>query len=292
MITLVENEEIISGDLELTKTFQFFSSIVKNLDMQRDETHLSNTTQDNPVIACIEKFSKNPSKVSIKKRMETTSNKFSFKYEERKKFLTEIQNLNSRKASQQNDIPVKILSKNSDIFSYILHHNFNNSLFSNKFPKYLKKADKTLVFKKDGKCLKTNYRSVRILPTVSKIYERCLYDQINDYFQPLFLKLQYGFRKGHSAQHCPLVLIEKFRKALDKRDFPGFHLTDLPKAFNCIDHELLIAKCHVLVNTTGTIRISVRNETISNSSNQKLLCIRFYSNFRFNDHIASYCKKA
>ena len=78
MITLVENEEIISGDLELTKTFQFFSSIVKNLDMQRDETHLSNTTQDNPVIACIEKFSKNPSKVSIKKRMETTSNKFSF----------------------------------------------------------------------------------------------------------------------------------------------------------------------------------------------------------------------
>ena len=63
--------------------------------------------------------------------METNSNKFSFKYEERKKFLTEIQNLNSRKASQQNDIPVKILKGNSDISSYILHHNFNNSLFSN-----------------------------------------------------------------------------------------------------------------------------------------------------------------
>ena len=130
MITLVENEEIISGDLELTKTFQFFSSIVKNLDMQRDETHLSNTTQDNPVIACIEKFSKNPSKVSIKKRMETTSNKFSFKYEERKKFLTEIQNLNSRKASQQNDIPVKTLNKNSDIFSSMLHYNFSNKQLS------------------------------------------------------------------------------------------------------------------------------------------------------------------
>ena len=79
------------------------------------------------------------------KRMETTSNKFSFKYEDRKKFLTEIQNLNSRKASQHNDIPVKILKENSDICSYILHHNFNNSLFSNKFPKYLKKADITPV---------------------------------------------------------------------------------------------------------------------------------------------------
>ena len=83
--------------------------------------------------------------------METTSNKFSFKYEERKKFLTEIQNLNSRKASQQNDIPVKTLNKNSDIFSSMLHYNFitSNYLFSNKFPKYFKKADVTLVFRKD-----------------------------------------------------------------------------------------------------------------------------------------------
>ena len=91
-ITLVER------DIEVAKTFQKFSSIVKNLNIQRDETHLSKTTQENPVLACIEKFSKHPSIVSIKKRMETTSNKFSLKYEDRKKFLTEIQNLNSRKA--------------------------------------------------------------------------------------------------------------------------------------------------------------------------------------------------
>ena len=51
-------------------------------------------------------------------------------------------------------------------------------------------------------------------------------------------------------------------------------------------------KCHLLVNTTGNIRICVRNETISNSSNQKLLGIRFNSNIRFDDHVASLCKKA
>ena len=140
--------------------------------------------------------------------METTSNKFSFKYEDRKKFLTEIENLNSRKASQQNDIPVKVLKGNSGICSYILYHNFNNSVFSNKLPKYLKKADITPVFKKDEKFMKTNYRPVSILRTISKIYERCLYDQINEYFQPLLSKLQCGFHKGHSAQHCLLVLIE------------------------------------------------------------------------------------
>ena len=162
--------------------------------------------------------------------METTSSKFSFKYEDRKKFLTEIQNLNSRKASQQNYIPVQILKGNSDICSYILHHNFNNSLFSNKFLKYLKKADTTPVFKKDEKFLKTNYRPISILPTASNIYERCLYDQINEYFQPLFSKLQCGFRKGHSAQHCLLVLIEKCLKVLDKRGFADLLLTDLSKA--------------------------------------------------------------
>ena len=46
-------------------------------------------------------------------------------------------------------------------------------------------------------------------------------------------------------------------------------------------------KCHLLVNTTDNIRISVRNETISNSSNQKLFGIRFNSNF--DDHVASLC---
>ena len=116
-ITLVENDEIISSDIEVAKTFQnFFSSIVKDFNIQKDETHLSKTTQENPVLACIEKFAKHPSIASIKKRMETTR-KFSFKYEDRKKFLTEIQTLNSRNASQQNDIPGKILKGNSDICS-------------------------------------------------------------------------------------------------------------------------------------------------------------------------------
>ena len=80
------------------------------------------------------------------------------------------------------------------------------------------------------------------MPTVSKIYERCLYDQINEYFQPLFSKLKCGFRNWSSAQHCLLILIEKCRNVLDKRGFAGLLLTDLSSTFDCFDHELLIAK--------------------------------------------------
>ena len=90
-MTLVQNDEIISSDKEVAKTFQnLFSSIVKNLNIQRDETHLFKTTQDNSILTCIEKFSNHPSIVSIKKRMEITSKKFSFKHVKIKKFVTEI----------------------------------------------------------------------------------------------------------------------------------------------------------------------------------------------------------
>ena len=68
-----------------------------------------------------------------------------------------------------------------------------------------------------------------------------MYDQVNDYFCPLFSKLQGEFRKGFNAQ---LVLVEKCREVLDKRGYAGILLTDLSKAFDCINHELLNAKLH------------------------------------------------
>ena len=67
------------------------------------------------------------------------------------------------------------------------------------------------------------------------------------------------------------------------------------KLFDWFSNNYLKAnpdKCYRLVNTTGNIRFNVRNENISNSSNQKLLGICFNSNFRFDDHVASLCKKA
>ena len=75
-----------------------------------------------------------------------------------------------------------------------------------------------------------------------KVYERLMYNQIYPYFDTLFSKFQCDFRRGFNAQHCLLAMIEKWCKTLDKGGETGAVLTGLSKAFDCIDHKLLIAK--------------------------------------------------
>ena len=103
----------------------------------------------------------------------------------------------------------------------------------------MKYADVTPIYKKDDK---TNYRSISILPNLSKPYERSTCNQISPYFDSVFSKFQCGFRKGFNGQHCLLTIVEKWCKTLDEGGETGAVLTDLSKAFDCIDHNLLIAK--------------------------------------------------
>ena len=106
---------------------------------------------------------------------------------------------------------------------------------SSEYSASLKYADITLIFKKDDKTDKTDYRPISILPDVSKIYERFMQNQM----YPCV-----WFRKGCSAQHCLMAMTEKWRKFHDIGGHADALLTDLSKAFDCIVHELLIAKLH------------------------------------------------
>ena len=65
-----------------------------------------------------------------------------------------------------------------------------------------------------------------------------------EYFNSIFSKYLCGFRTGYSTQHCLRFMLENLKNALDKGQTTGILLTDLSKAFDCIFHELLIAKLH------------------------------------------------
>ena len=99
------------------------------------------------------------------------------------------------------------------------------------FPPDLKLADVTPVYKNKSKNSKDNYRPVSILSNISKIYERCLYDQIQVFFDSILSKYQCRFRRGYNAQ----------KKSVDNGRAFGALFTDLSKAFDCLSHELLIA---------------------------------------------------
>ena len=74
-----------------------------------------------------------------------------------------------------------------------------------------------------------------MIPIISKIFEK-LSKQIIIYMD------KFLFRKGYNAQHCLLAMIEKWKKAADNGNVFGALLKDLSKAFDCLIHDLIIAK--------------------------------------------------
>ena len=157
--------------------------------------------------------------------------------------LKELNNLNINEATQNTNIPTKIIKENSDIFGDFIFSNLNCCINTSSYPSLLKRADITPVHKKDSKSAKNNYRPVSILLNISKLYERIMFKQTSEYFEnSFFSKYQREFRKGFSAQHCLVSMLEIWKSATDNKNSFGAFLTDLSKAFDCLSHDLLIAK--------------------------------------------------
>ena len=101
-------------------------------------------------------------------------------------------------------------------------------------------ANVTPIFKKRARTSKNNYRPVSILPILSKLFERLISKQFSEFFESILSKFQCGFRKGYGAQL--LMMLETWKEAGDNKEAFGTLLTDISKAFDCLSHDLLIAK--------------------------------------------------
>ena len=241
-IILVENDITTSDKNEVAeKLNSFFIGSVDKLEIEPfliEDTNIISTDNLEEIISIYENH---PSIIKIKENV-GNGNKFTFKDITSLDFENEILKLDPKKANLQNDIPTKMLIKTYDIISNYLSEYYNKAKQEHKYPTSLKMADVIPIHKKDEKTLAKNYRPVSLIPVVSKLFERNMYIEIIDFIEKSLSPFLFGFRKGHSTQQCLVVMLEAWKKALDDKKCAGTILTDLSKAFDCLNHDLLIAK--------------------------------------------------
>ena len=158
--------------------------------------------------------------------------------------IAEINKLNVKKSGTFMNIPVKRLKEVVDIVAQPLTDIWNIEVVQGmKFASHLKLADITPLHKKLATINKENYRPVSLLPVVSKLFERIMQRQMISHIEEFLSPYLCGYRKGFNAQYALISMIEKWKKCLDgEGGFAGAILMDLSKAFDTINHELLIAK--------------------------------------------------
>ena len=242
-ITLIENDEIITDNAKVANIFNdFFSNVVLNLNIEENSLYISDTEGiTDPVLKAIKKYENHPSIVKIKENVDA-GNKFNFSRVSSNEMGNIVNNLDVSKANTYKNIPTKVFKQNVDIYLDIITNIYNNSIIKPNFSSKMKCADINPVHKKDDCTNKSNYRPVSILPCVSKVFERLMNKDIINYIEQYLSNRLCGFRHGYSAQTTLIIMLEELRKYLDKGYVSGILLTDLSKAFDCLVHDLLIAK--------------------------------------------------
>ena len=115
---------------------------------------------------------------------------------------------------------------------------------SAQIPKELKTAKVTPVYKDGKKSKYTNYRAISVLPTISKILERCVYSQLMHHLESknLLSTQQFGFRKRRSTETAALLFTDEIHRAMDQGNLTGALFIDLSKAFDTVSHSSILAK--------------------------------------------------
>ena len=112
------------------------------------------------------------------------------------------------------------------------------------FPDSFKISKITPLFKKGDVSLLSNYRPISLLPTISKIFERILYNQLYEYFNSnnLLAEQQYGFRTNHSTEYAAVKLVDTISKAMESGSTSTALYIDLSKAFDTLSFDIILYK--------------------------------------------------
>ena len=156
----------------------------------------------------------------------------------------QLQNLKTNKAIGLDKISARLLKDSADIIAPSLQALINKSFREGKFPSNWKSAKVVALFKNGDKSNCDNYRPISILPTISNIIERAVHKQFYEFLQVnnLLFKDQFGFRNKMSTSSALLQFTDSLLKSMDEGLVSGVVYLDLKKAFDTVDHSLLLLK--------------------------------------------------
>ena len=259
-ITLIKGKNVITDEYEISQTFNkhYINIVEKSCGNKPNKigTTLGSLNDSDVIDRIIKSYQNHPSVLKIKNKFGSDLNSFDFQQittSEVKKLLKEI---DIKKAVGVDTIPPKLIKIGADIIADSLTQAINCCLRQGIFPDNAKIASVVPVDKgKPDKYDVLNYRPVSILDTFSTIYENVIKNQLVSYFDKYLSSFISAYRKNYSTQQALIRLLEEQRKKLDENCIVGAVLIDLSKAFECIPHNLIIAKLAGYGTETETLRL-------------------------------------
>lgn len=247
-IMIVHDDIIVTDENELAEIFneEYIHIVEKYSGVKPVSLRNYQSENRNEVISKIlETYKNHPSILEIKNSLIDQNNEmlFNFKEVSENEVSKLFGDLKVGVASGEDKITAKMVKLAKPYLIKPLTNAINNSICLSVFQRRAKRATVSPIDKggKDKLCV-NNYRPVSILNIFSKFYERIIKSQIVDYIDRKLSEFLSAYRESYGTQHVLIRLLEEWKQKLDKHYVVGAVLMDLSKAFDCVPHDLLIAK--------------------------------------------------
>ena len=160
--------------------------------------------------------------------------------------LNQISNLNTNKSCGHDSINPRIIKDYKHYLCIPLSYLFNASLKNGVVPDKFKLAKVVPLFKKGEHNSTSNYRPISLLNIYNKLFEKLIYKRLYSFFEKnnILYNYQFGFRKNHSTSMALLELVDECYANLDKNNIILGIYFDLQKAFDTVNHDVLLNKLY------------------------------------------------